>query len=104
MAFITEPTGYEKTVLSDLQGSWDNLRDAVVENFSFPDSEKLLFHIDEAMSWETVRNLSAMKSIFLLVQNITIKTNAPVDVVECVEEVRENLDSTLKAIAEGKVK
>jgi hypothetical protein len=32
MTFITEPTGYEKTAISDLQGSWHNLRDAVVEN------------------------------------------------------------------------
>ena len=51
MAFITEPTGYEKTAISDLQGSWENLRDAVVDNFGFPDSDKLIFHINEAMSW-----------------------------------------------------
>ena len=55
--FDTEATGYEKTAISDLQGSWGNLRDAVVEKFGFPDSERLLFHIDEAMSWESVRNL-----------------------------------------------
>jgi len=52
MPFVTEPTGYEKTAISDLQGSWGNLRDAVVENFGFPDSDRLLFHINEAMSWE----------------------------------------------------
>ena len=27
MAFEKEPGGYEKTVLSDLQGAWQNLRD-----------------------------------------------------------------------------
>ena len=52
MAFITEPTGYIKTALSELQCSWGNLRNAVVDNFGFSDSDKLLFHIDEAMSWE----------------------------------------------------
>lgn len=52
MVFITEPTGYEKTAISDLQGSWGNLRDAVVDNFGFPGSDKLIFHINEAMSWE----------------------------------------------------
>ena len=57
MGFISEPTGYYKTALSDLQGSWSNLRDAVVNDFGFPESDKLLFHIDEAMSWECVRNL-----------------------------------------------
>ena len=31
MSFETEPTGYAKTALSDLQGAWGNLRDAVVE-------------------------------------------------------------------------
>jgi len=45
MGFETEPTGYEKTTLSDLQGAWENLRSAVVENFGFPDSDKLLFHM-----------------------------------------------------------
>jgi hypothetical protein len=70
MAFVTEPTSYEKTAISDLQGSWANLRAAVVENFGFIDSDKLLFHIDEAMSWESVRNLELMKATFILVQNI----------------------------------
>jgi len=50
MGFPTEPTSYEKTALSDLQGAWIGLRAAVVDNFGFPDSDKLLFHIDEAMS------------------------------------------------------
>jgi len=57
MGFQTEPTSYEKTALSDLQGAWIGLREAVVYDFGFPDSDKLLFHIDEAMSWESVRNL-----------------------------------------------
>ncbi|GMR16388.1 MAG: hypothetical protein BMS9Abin31_0721 [Gammaproteobacteria bacterium] len=77
MAFITEPPGYEKTALSDLQGAWGNLRDAVVENFGFPDSDKLLFHIDEAMSWESVGNLKIMKTTFILIQNIALQANAP---------------------------
>jgi len=32
MTFITVPEGYEKTSLSDLQGAWGCLRDAVVDN------------------------------------------------------------------------
>ena len=54
MAFETEPTGYTKTVLSDLQGAWQNLRDEVTEQAGFPGWEKALFHIDEAMSREAV--------------------------------------------------
>jgi len=102
MAFITEPTGYEKTAISDLQGSWGNLRDSVIENFGFPDSDKLLFHINEAMSWESVRNLNIMRSTFILVQNIATQSNAPEEVIEWVDDVRESMDAAVKAIAEGK--
>ncbi len=104
MGFITEPTGYEKTALSELQGSWGNLRSAVVENFGFPNSDKLLFHIDEAMSWESVRNLKEMKSTLLLVQNIIAQTESPEEVIEWVNDVRESLEETFEAIAEGKAK
>ncbi len=101
MAFITEPSGYIKTALSELQGSWGNLRDAVVEDFGFPDSDKLLFHIDEAMSWESVRNLNSMKATFILIQNIATQTDAPEDVYEWIDDVRSSLDAALDAIANG---
>ena len=58
MSFTTESTGYIKTAISDLQGSRENLKDAVAEHFGFPDSDKLMFHIHEAMSWESVRDLN----------------------------------------------
>jgi hypothetical protein len=102
MAFITEPTGHIKTALSDLQGSWGNLRRAVEESFGFPDSDKLLFHIDEAMSWESVRNLNAMKSTFILIQNIAQQTETPEEVAEWIDDVRESLGAAFEAIAEGK--
>ncbi|MES9901442.1 MAG: hypothetical protein ABW168_02020 [Sedimenticola sp.] len=102
MSFITEPSGYEKTAISDLQGSWGNLRDSVVENSGFHDSEKMLFHIDEAMSWESVRNLNIMKKTFILVQNIALQANAPEEVVEWIGDVRNSLDAAVSAIAEGK--
>jgi len=102
MAFITEPTGYEKTAISDLQGTWTNLREAVVEHFGFPESDKLLFHIDEAMSWESVRDLNAMRRTLLLVQNIANQTNAPEDVVDCIEQLRDSFDEAIGAIAEGR--
>jgi len=43
MVFDTEPTKYVKTALSDLQGAWMNLRESVVENFGFPELERMLF-------------------------------------------------------------
>ncbi len=104
MTFIREPTGYEKTAISDLQGSWGNLRDAVAENFGFANSDKLMFHIDEAMSWESVRNLKLMKETFILVQNIAVQANAPKEVIEWIDDVRDSLNAVFEAIAEGKAK
>ncbi|MBT8420246.1 MAG: hypothetical protein KJO08_05210 [Gammaproteobacteria bacterium] len=101
MAFITEPAGYSKTALSDLQGAWGNLRDAVVDNFGFPGSDRLLFHIDEAMSWECVRNLRLMKETFLLVQNLSVQGNAPKEVIDWVGTVREEMEEVFSALAEG---
>ena len=101
MGFHTEPTGYEKTALSDLQGAWISLRDAVVDGFGFPDSDKLLFHIDEAMSWESVRNLKRMKSTLLLVQNIISQSDTPEEIKECISSVRESLEEVFSAMAEG---
>ena len=101
MSFPTEPTSYEKTALSDLQGAWISLRDAVVDNFGFPDSDKLLFHIDEAMSWESVRNLERMKSTLLLGQNIASQSDAPEEIKECLVDVRESLEEVFLAMKEG---
>ncbi len=101
MGFNTEPTGYEKTAISDLQGAWENLRSAVIEKFGFPDSDKLLFHINEAMSWESVRNLKKMESTLLLVQNIVMQTESPEEVIEWLDDVRQSFAGALEAIAEG---
>ena len=35
LSFETEPTGYEKTVLSELQGAWQALRDEVAAQAGF---------------------------------------------------------------------
>ena len=95
MKFYEEPTGYEKTILSDLQGGCGNLRQAVVDNHPFPDSEKLLFRIDEAMSRESVRNLSHMRNTLLLIQNLAQKNGAPEEVIEWIEEVVDTLKELL---------
>jgi hypothetical protein len=101
MSFPTEPTSYEKTALSDLQGAWIGLREAVVDGFGFPDSDKLLFHIDEAMSWESVRNLERMKSTLLLVQNVITQSDVPEEIKESLTDVRENLEEVFSALKEG---
>ena len=101
MAFETEATGYVKTSLSDLQGAWGNLRDSVVEHFGYPDSERMLFHIDEAMSWESVRNLQRMKSILLVIQNIAAQPNTPEQVSEWILDIRECLEEAIAEVVEN---
>ena len=71
MAFYQEPTHYEKAILSDLQGAWSLLRSCVVDEQATQDCSRLLFHIDEAMSWESVRNLDHMQHTLVLVQSLS---------------------------------
>jgi|SRR5271157_1725816 len=87
MEFYEEPHHYEKTIFSDLQGAWENLRTAVAEHHPFPESDRLLFHIDEGMSWESVRNLSQMRKALLLIQNIANMNQMPEEVTETIGEV-----------------
>ena len=42
MAFLEEPTCWEKTILSDLQGSWSILRQLVADNAGFKGWERML--------------------------------------------------------------
>ena len=72
-----------------------------MNDFGFPDSDKLLFHIDEAMSWESVRNLKQMKSTLLLVQNIITQSDTPEEIKECLVGVRGSLEEVFSAMAEG---
>ena len=104
MPFYKEPKGYTKTALSDLQGAWENLREVVVESTPFPEWEKLLLHIDEAMSWESVRNLEQMRKTLLLIRNIAAQAEVPGEVWEGISTVGENLDEVFRAIVEGEVK
>ena len=85
--FHEEPQHYEKNIFSDLQGAWENLRAAVSENHPFPESNRLLFHIDEGMSWESVRDLTQMRKALLLIQNIANMNQMPEEVTETIGEV-----------------
>ena len=100
--FYTEPPGYTKTALSDLHGAWQILRDTVVESWPFPECEPLLFHIDEGMSWESVRDLEAMHRVLLLVGNIAAQARAPDSVLEAIDEVREMLIEAVDELGGGR--
>jgi hypothetical protein len=96
MAFPTESTGYEKTILSDLHGAWILLRESVVDTEGFDGCDRVLFHIDEAMSWESVRNLDRMPPLLLIIRNLCLQGGAPREVMENIEEVHDILDEVLQ--------
>jgi len=96
MAFPTEPTGYEKTILSDLQGAWGVLRESIANSAGFESWDRALFHIDEAMSWETVRNLRLMPPLLLVIRNLCLQGKAPDEVIQNIEDVTEVLTEALE--------
>jgi hypothetical protein len=103
MSFYQEPACYEKTILSDLQGAWEVLRDVVIKEHASKDCSQLLFHINEAMSWESVRNLKQMKNTFVLVQSIAQQINVSDEIMELIENVRDVLYEVLNEIQHGKI-
>jgi hypothetical protein len=96
VAFLTESSGYEKTILSDLQGAWILLRESVVETDGFEGWDRVLFHIDEAMSWESVRNLDRMPPLLLIVRNLCLQGGAPSEVMENIRELHDILHEVLE--------
>ena len=99
MPFIEESTGYEKTILSDLQGAWSVLRDSIVDNAGFEGWDRAIFHVDEAMSWESVRNLRQMPPLLLIIRNICSQGQAPQEILENIRDVDEVLKEVLSEFA-----
>ena len=104
MPFMTEPTFYYKTALSDLQGAWQVLREAFVEHPPFSEQSRLLFHVDEGMSWENVRDLQNMANILLVIRNIVVQANVGPELRKQADLVRVALDEVFEALAEGEIR
>jgi hypothetical protein len=98
MPFSEEPTGYDKTILSDLQGAWIVLRESVVETAGFTGWDRALLHIDEAMSWESVRNLRLMPPLVLIMRNLCAQGSAPQEVMDHIQYVDDILKKILSEI------
>lgn len=96
MNFFTEPDSYEKTILSDLQGAWECLRSTVTKQAGFDGWDKMIFHIDEAMSWETVRHLERMGPLVVLIRNLASQGNAPYQVLEEIDDIAEILSEVMR--------
>ena len=93
--FTTESSGYEKTILSDLQGAWTLLRESLVETGRFDGCERVLFHIDETMSWESVRNLSRMAPLLLIIRNLCLQSGGSGEIMENIEQVHDILQEVV---------
>jgi hypothetical protein len=78
------------------------LRDEVIKEQSSKDCSQLLFHINEAMSWESVRNLNHMKNTFVLVQSIAQQIKVSDEIMQLIEDVRDVLYEVLNEIQRGK--
>jgi hypothetical protein len=102
MAFYQEPRHYQKTILSDLQGAWIVLREAVAMECETKDFSQLLFHIDEAMSWESVRNFERMRDTVVLIQSLAQQASVSEAIMASIEDVRETLHEVLDEIQSGK--
>jgi hypothetical protein len=98
MAFKTEPTGHEKTILSDLQGAWTVLRESVANSARFEGCDHVLFHIDGAMSWETVRNLRLMPPLLLIIRNLCQQGRASDEVMQNIDELKGLLAEALEEL------
>lgn len=101
---MEKQSSVEKTALSDLQGAWQLLRDEVVRYHPFQDSDTLLFQIDEAMSWEAVRDLKYMRKTLLIIRNIAFQAKAPPEITECIGNVVQSLEDVFEAMAEGEIR
>jgi hypothetical protein len=100
MIFQETPTGYEKTIIYDLQGEWSVFREVVSDTGGFEGAGDVLFHTDEAMSWEVVRNLKLMPPLILIVRNLCNQGNTPEEILQCLNMINEILEKTLEIYPE----
>ena len=98
--FQLNPPAHEKTIFIGLAGRMGvcaarfgcefrpGLRGAIA----------LLFHIDEAMSWESVRNLRLMPPLLLIIRNLCLQGKAPDEVIQNIDDVNEVLTEALEEL------
>lgn len=95
MTFIQEHTGYQKTVLSDLQGCWSDLLTQVLELEPSDELNSVVFQIHEATSWESVRYLTHMRNVFVVIRNKITKITNNESIETTLEELEELIEATI---------
>jgi pyruvate-formate lyase-activating enzyme len=89
--------------LFQIENCWGCLRNAVVKHAGFPNWDRLLFHIDEAMSWETVRHLERMEPLLILIRNLAVQGETPEEITEAIEDIAEILQEVRQDLKQGKL-
>jgi hypothetical protein len=74
-----------------------------VEHTGFAGWDRALLPIDEAMCWESVRNLQYMNRCLRLVRNVLMQGKAPEEVALCLDEVNRLMDETVQLLREGEI-
>jgi hypothetical protein len=72
------------------------LRESVVDTKGFDGWDRVLFHIEEATSWETVRNLNRMPPLLLIIRNLCSQGKGPGEVMESIDEINDILKEVLQ--------
>ncbi len=75
--------------------AWSILRQLVANNAGFQGWERMLPHIDEAISWESVRNLSHMRNTLLIIRNIVLQNAVPEEICQAIEDITEILEEAI---------
>lgn len=74
------------------KGACENFKHTILCLHPFPGSDRIIFHLNEAMSWEMVRDLKKMKDVYLLIRNMCLKSQKAEELKEALEDIRVCLD------------
>ena len=74
------------------------MRDSIVDAAGFEGWDRAIFHVDEAMSWESVRNLKRMPPLLLIIRNLCVQGKAPQEVLENINEIDEILKEVFSEV------
>lgn len=101
--FEAEIGFYMKGILSDLEEAWSLLRQSIVELPSSEHQQRLLFHVDEAISWDRVRDLVSMSPLLHLIRHMIQQSDAeiPNGVREKLEDLQVIFDEALGCLVES---
>lgn len=73
------------------------------EHPPFTEQARLLFHVDEGMSWENVRDLRNIEKGLVLIRNVVAQAEVSQELSDQINQVRGALDEVFEALAQGEI-